>query len=339
MNEIRQLLAKKVQAVSDSDFDAVALEVFHYQAINNPLYAAYLQLLRVVPHEVHTLQAIPFLPIQLFKNHIIQTGTWTPEVVFTSSGTGTGTVSSHAVRYVQDYLHNCRRGFAHFYGEPAAYCTLALLPSYLERSGSSLIAMANDFIQRSTNAHSGFFLYNTQALIEILHECKKTNTPTLLLGVSFALLDLAEAHPMNLEGIIIMETGGMKGRRQELIRTDLHERLCRAFRVQQIHSEYGMTELLSQGYSQSDGLFRPAPTVRVYTRQITDPLSPEQPGKTGAINIIDLANLDTIAFIATDDLGKVYLDNSFEILGRLDHSDIRGCNLMVSEAQPLSNLT
>ncbi len=329
MNEIRQLLAKKVENITTSDFEELALDIFRYQAQYNPLYADYLQLLGVQPEDLTTLSDIPFLPISFFKSHDIRTGNWSPECTFTSSGTTGQATSRHLVADMQFYLRNAQRGFEYFYGDVSQYCILALLPSYLERTGSSLIAMAEYFVQKSRYTQSGFFLYNTAELIEILIKCIKSQTPTLLLGVSFALLDLAEQHPMMLEGIIIMETGGMKGRRREPIREELHEILRNAFRVGAIHSEYGMTELFSQAYSKANGIFYPTRTMRVQAREITDPLAQENTGKTGAINIIDLANLDTISFIATDDLGKVYNDGSFEILGRLDNSDIRGCNLMI----------
>lgn len=305
------------------------MEVFQYQAQHNMLYAQYLRLLQKAPESVTAPADIPFLPIQFFKNQTIQTGTWTPADTFSSSGTTGQITSRHAVRSLDFYLHNTRRGFEHFYGNLADYCVLALLPAYLERPGSSLVAMADYFIQQSRYAQSGFFLYNTDELLKVVQICRKKQCPVLLLGVTFALLDLAEQRPTDLSGIIIMETGGMKGRRREMIRSELHEVLCSAFRVQSIHSEYGMTELYSQAYSKGQGLFYPAPTMRVYARQITDPLAAEMPGKTGALNIIDLANLDTISFIATDDLGKVHPNGSFEVLGRLDNSDLRGCNLMV----------
>lgn len=329
MDDIRQLLAKKVETVTAENFEILALEIFRYQAQHNPLYATYLDLLNIRISDINSANNIPFLPIQFFKNQEIKTGSWTSETTFSSSGTTGQSTSTHHVRDLQFYLKNTKRGFAYFYGDLSAYCILALLPSYLERSGSSLVAMADYFIQQSQYAQSGFFLYNTSKLIEILSECKKKSIPTLLLGVSFALLDLAEQYSMDLAGFIIMETGGMKGTRKELVRSELHQILTTNFNVQSIHSEYGMTELFSQAYSKGNGKFYPSPTMQVQTRQITDPLSKENVEKTGVINIIDLANIDTICFIATDDLGKVYADGSFEILGRLDNSDLRGCNLMI----------
>lgn len=329
MNEIRQLLAKKIETVTESDFDKVALEIFHYQAHYNLLYADYLRLLRIDPQSVTDILDIPFLPIQFFKNYIIKTGDWDPEIIFTSSGTTGQVTSQHLVRDLEFYKKNTYKGFEYFFDSVNQYCILALLPSYLERSGSSLVVMADHFIQQSDYKQSGFFLYNTGDLIKTLENCKKNQIPTLLLGVSFALLDIAAQHSLDLSGIMIMETGGFKGRRKEMIREELHEILCDRFNVQSVHSEYGMTELFSQAYSRKDGIFYTSPTMRVITRQIMDPFSIEQRNKTGVINVIDLANLDTISFIATDDLGKVYDDGSFSVLGRLDASDLRGCNLMI----------
>lgn len=329
MNEIRQLLAKKIETVTESSFDDLALELFYYQAKYNPLYADYLRLLQITPHSIKEIHDIPFLPIQFFKNYLIKTGDWKHETIFTSSGTTGQVTSQHLVHDLEFYLHNTYKGFNYFFDNLNQYCILALLPSYLERSGSSLVAMADYFIRQSNYEQSGFFLYNFSELIKTLKDCTKNQIPTLLLGVSFALLDLAEQYQIDLSGIIIMETGGFKGRRKEMIREELHQILCNSFNVSAIHSEYGMTELFSQAYSRQNGVFYTAPTMRVITRQITDPFSSEKPNKTGAINIIDLANFDTISFIATDDLGKVYDDGGFSVLGRLDASDLRGCNLMI----------
>ncbi len=311
-------------------FAALAIEVFQHQAAHNALYARYLELLNVDPASVHTVEAIPFLPIELFKHHSIRTGQWLPVRVFTSSGTTGQQASQHLLKDPEWYRWSARMGFSWQYGRPVEeFCFLALLPSYLEREGSSLVAMMADFIEASRYAQSGFYLHQTEALLETLHSCRQQQIPTVLLGVSFALLDLAEAAPIDLSGIIIMETGGMKGRRAEITREELHRRLCQAFQVSCIHSEYGMTELLSQAYAQQYGLFRPSPTMAVLCREATDPFQWQTPGHSGALNIIDLANVDTVSFIATDDLGKVHPDGLFEVLGRLDYSDIRGCNLMV----------
>lgn len=331
MEALRQQLTKKIEAVSAENFEALALEVFAYQALYNPLYAQYLHLLGINPAKIQDINAIPCLPIQFFKNFSIQTGIWSAADTFSSSGTTATTTSQHLVRDPDFYLRNARRGFQHFYGALNNYCVLALLPSYLERAGSSLVAMAADFIQQSGHEKSGFFLHDIESMIGILEDLKKSKKPVLLLSVSFALLDLAERFPMDLSHAIVMETGGMKGKRKELVREELHEILCQAFRIEAVHAEYGMTELFSQAYSTGKGLFRATPTMHVYTRQITDPFSPERIGKTGALNIIDLANIDSISFIATDDLGRIYDDQSFEVLGRLDNSDIRGCNLLFGD--------
>ncbi|MEM9992507.1 MAG: acyl transferase, partial [Bacteroidota bacterium] len=240
-------------------------------------------------------------------------------------------VSRHHVRNVAAYLQNARRGFATFYGKVSDYCVLALLPSYLERQGSSLVAMADDFIRCSKYSQSGFFLHNTEQLVTTLEECQQRNIPTLLLGVSFALLDLAEQYHLNLAGMIVMETGGMKGRRKEVIRANLHQQLCEAFQTPYIHSEYGMTELLSQAYSKGNGIFEASPSMKILIREVGDPFSYQPHQRTGGINIIDLANINSCSFISTSDLGKSLNINEFEIIGRFDNSDIRGCNLMLSD--------
>lgn len=327
----RSILQERIKSVKDQDFEELALAVFHYQANSNALYRQYLDLLGIAQAQVRQLSDIPFLPIEFFKKHQIQSGAW-PEIKTFSSSATTGSVpSQHLVRDEQWYRENARRGFAHYYGPLDQYIVLALLPSYLERSGSSLILMAEDFIQQSNQELGGFYLYEQEELLrQIAHISEQTDKKILLLGVSFALLDLAENHARALpEGTIVMETGGMKGRRKELTRAELHAVLKEAFHLPRIHSEYGMTELFSQAYSKGEGIFQPCPTMKVLSREITDPLTLRTDSRTGALNIIDLANLDTISFIATEDLGKVFSDGSFEILGRLDASEIRGCNLMV----------
>ena len=311
----------------------MALDIFRFQVVYNELYAHYVSLLKIDTRQVDSLKKIPFLPIRFFKNHIVKTGNWLEEAIFSSSGTTRTTTSGIATsrHYVRDlgfYKKNTANGFRQFYGNPAGYCVLALLPSYLERSGSSLVCMAGHFIQLSKHPESGFFLNNTEELLKVVRRVAATSK-TLLLGVSFALLDLAEQHPFEAENCIVMETGGMKGRRRELTREELHDILKPAFKTSAIHSEYGMTELFSQAWSAGNGKFYPASTMRVLAREITDPLAPRPVGKTGVLNIIDLANFDTCSFIATDDLGRVGEDGAFEVLGRLDDSDIRGCNLLV----------
>jgi hypothetical protein len=328
----RRQLREKVRRVTSEDFEALALDIFRFQAEYNLLYRRYLELLGRDPRATRSLRQIPFFPINLFKTHSVQTGSWTARTIFTSSATTGATPSKHLVRDLDWYHDNARRAFAAFYGDPVDFCILALLPAYLEREGSSLVAMADDFIRRSRYVQSGFFLNDVDSLLSRIEYCQANHIPTLLLGVSFALLDLAETRPAPLGDIIVMETGGMKGRRREITREELHGALRAAFQVETIHSEYGMTELFSQAYASAAGLFRPGPAMRVLPRDITDPLCGESRGRTAAINIIDLANIDTISFIATDDLGRVYEDGAFEILGRLDNSDIRGCNLMVGDA-------
>ena len=327
----RSSLLERIKTVKDQHFTALTLDVFRYQAENNPVYRKFLELLGINQAEIQRIEDIPFLPIELFKEYELQSGQWPAQQIFSSSGTTGSATSKHLVRDTQWYLENARRGFEYFYGDLKDFVILALLPSYLERQGSSLILMAQDFIEQSQSARGGFYLYNQEELIKHLQSIQEEQpmTKILLLGVSFALLDLAEANSIDLGNVIIMETGGMKGRREEITRTELHQRLKLAFHQENIHSEYGMTELFSQAYSKGEGLFLPAPTMRVLAREITDPLQLQSEQRTGVLNIIDLANLDTISFIATEDLGKVHADGSFEILGRLDASDVRGCNLRV----------
>jgi hypothetical protein len=327
----RATLLKRIREVGPTDFAGLALDVFRYQVVHNPIYAQFLDLLHVDPATVAAAIDIPHLPIALFKKYRLQSGEWKAVRTFTSSGT-TGTITSHhPVRTEGWCRENARRAFEDQYGPLAGRPVLALLPAYLKRTGSSLVFMADDFIQRSGHPDSGFFLDDLVGLAEKLRQLQLdlAGPRPLLIGVSFALLDLAERHPADLRRIIIMETGGMKGRRKELTRAELHTTLSAAFKAEHIHSEYGMTELLSQAYAPQNGLFLPAPTLRATTREVTDPLSPTASGKTGPLNLTDLANLDTISFIATDDLGRVHPDGSFEVLGRLDASDVRGCNLLV----------
>ena len=327
----RDSLAERIPKVGPADFEGLALEVFRYQAAHNLIYARYLELLHRDPRDVLRLTDIPCLPIALFKTQPVQTGDWQAVRTFSSSGTTGSTTSRHALREEEWYRQLARQTFERQYGRLQGRAVLALLPAYLERTGSSLVFMAQDFIERSGHPDSGFFLDDLPELSRRLRTLRKAGTPTLLLGVSFALLELAEQHPQALGDTIIMETGGMKGRRRELTRTELHTALQEAFGVKQIHSEYGMTELLSQAYAPREGRFHPAPTLRVLPREVTDPLATGPYGRTAALNLIDLANLDTISFIASDDLGRVYEDGSFEVLGRMDFSDVRGCNLLVGE--------
>jgi phenylacetate-coenzyme A ligase PaaK-like adenylate-forming protein len=322
-------LLQKIIAVTPTTFDQVALAIFRYQAQYNSIYRQFIEILGIEPDKIQDIHQIPFLPIPFFKTHEIKTGQWQTQTIFTSSGTTGQTPSQHLVKDINWYLTNSVDGFEEFYGSVQDYCILALLPSYLERKGSSLIKMVEYFIQQSKYQQSGFYLYNHEELIQHLKILNHQNIPTLLIGVSFALWELAENFPTELKNIIFMETGGMKGKREEITRTALHQILKNAFQVNSIHSEYGMTELLSQAYSKGNGLFECSKTMKIITKEITDPFTSQKIGKSGTLNIIDLANIDTCSFIATQDVGRVYEDNRFEILGRLDVSDIRGCNLMI----------
>ncbi|WP_116124945.1 acyl transferase [Lewinella sp. IMCC34183] len=331
LKKTRDRLAQRIEGVTPAGFAALALEVFRYQAANNLIYAQYLELLRVDPLAVTRRTDIPHLPISLFKTHRLRSGDWEPARTFRSSGT-TGTATSrHDLRQDDWYRTGTIRTFEARYGPLPGRVVLALLPAYLEREGSSLVYMAREFIARSGDERSGFFLDDLPGLATRLAELHAAGTPTLLLGVSFALLDLAERFPQPLGKTIVMETGGMKGRRRELTRPELHAVLATAFEVPVIHSEYGMTELLSQAYAPRAGRFHPAATLSVTPREVTDPFTPAPRGRTAALNLTDLANLDTVSFIASDDLGRVFADGTFEVLGRLDASDVRGCNLLVGD--------
>ncbi len=308
--------------LNPAGFSAVEAQVFAYQKAHNPLYAQYLLLLGEQRRR-------PFLPISFFKTHRIQSGEWEPQTFFNSSGTTGQLPSQHFVRDLPLYLENARRGFADIYGDPSEWCLLALLPNYLERGNSSLVAMADYFIRLSPHAESGFFLHDFEKLRDTLKTCQSKGYKTILLGVSFALLDFAEQFPMDLSGVTVMETGGMKGQRREMTRAELHETLQQAFKLPSIHSEYGMTELFSQAYAQGGSIFAPCQTMRVVATEINDPFCLVPPGRTGVLNIIDLANVDSVSFIQTEDVGRVFENGHFEVLGRLDAAEMRGCNLMV----------
>ena len=313
---------------SHNEFDKMCLDVFQFQYTHCKIYQRFCNLIGKCKLTVSTPGDIPFLPIEFFKKEKVLINNAKAEIIFTSSGTTGQQTSKHYVSDVSLYEKSYLKGFTNFYKKIEDYCVLALLPSYLDRKGSSLIYMTNDLINRSKHPKSGFYLNNLKELVEILKELENKNQKTLLIGVSFALLDLAEQFNLKLKHTIVMETGGMKGRRKEMIRTELHKKLSESFGVEKIHSEYGMTELLSQAYSKGDGIFECPPWMRILTRNTENPLQPVAEGKTGGINVIDLANVNSCSFIATQDLGKVYADRTFEILGRFDHSDIRGCNLM-----------
>lgn len=322
--------AQQIFSINDSaDFKTQTLAVFEWQYRHNKVYQTFCDYLRKSPKTVGELHEIPFLPISFFKSKRIVTGSANPEITFTSSGTTGSVVSQHYVTDLSVYQQSFRQGFAHFYGDIKEYAVLALLPSYLERQGSSLIFMAEDMIKQSQHPSSGFYLLNLDELAKTLIDLENQNQKTLLIGVSFALLDLIEKHQFSLKNTVVMETGGMKGRRKEMIRAELHGLLSDGFGVDKIHSEYGMTELLSQAYSSGDGVFRCPPTMDVLVRDTEDPLTILPNNKAGGLNIIDLANYNSCAFIATQDLGKKYDNGDFEVIGRFDDADVRGCNLLL----------
>lgn len=311
-------------------FTDTALQVFKYQAENCTVYRDFIAGLNIDPAKVEAIEKIPFLPVEFFKSHRVLSTESEPEVTFTSSGTTGMITSSHLVTDVSWYVDSFRKAFKLFYGDVEQYTILALLPAYLEREGSSLIYMADDLIKQSNNPDSGFYLYNHEELYHQLKKQQEAQKPTLLIGVTFALLDFVERYQIDFPKLIVMETGGMKGRRKEMIRQELHQQLCEGFGVRAIHSEYGMTELLSQAYSKGEGIFYCPPWMKILTRDPNDPLEILQNNKTGGVNIIDLANINSCSFIATKDLGRVYDDDTFEVLGRFDNSDIRGCNLLIA---------
>ena len=319
----------KLYSVNESSFEDIALELFHFQAVHNPVYRDFLGNLSVDIKSIKQLNRIPFLPIRFFKSHDIKTGGWIPEVTFTSSGTTSSTISRHPVRHLSFYLSHSQRTFEYFFGPLGDYHLLALLPSYLERHGSSLIAMIDHFIKESESIHSAFYLHDVDRLVERLDGLRRDDKRTLLWGVSFALLDLAENHRMDLSHCFVFETGGMKGKRKEIIRHELHKVLSESFHLKNVFSEYGMTELLSQAYTKGGTRFFCPPWMRVLARDLTDPLERGLLNETGGINVIDLANCHSVAFIETEDLGRVFDDGSFEVLGRADNSDVRGCSLLV----------
>lgn len=313
---------------NEEAFKKIALEVFNYQYHQVKVYGDFCKYLKIDPEKVKEIKQIPFLPIQFFKSHQVISEKMIPEAIFSSSGTTGSITSKHFVAQLSLYEKSFTEGFKNTYGNPNEYAILALLPSYLEREGSSLIFMVEHLIRKNEQEQSGFFLNNIEELIKKLVALENKKQKTLLIGVSYALLDIIEKHTFNLKHTIVLETGGMKGKRKELIKEALHKKLKEGFGVSQIHSEYGMTELLSQAYAVRDGNFICPPWMKVLTRDPEDALTYVE-GKTGGLNIIDLANYYSCSFIATQDLGKVTSDNTFKVLGRFDNSDIRGCNLMV----------
>jgi phenylacetate-coenzyme A ligase PaaK-like adenylate-forming protein len=314
--------------MNHSDFDEQALDLFRYQYDGNPVYRMFADLIGKRPAKVKTLMDIPFMPVGFFRDHVIMTGKVRIEAIFESSGTTGMTPSKHYVKDLSMYEESFTAGFRMFYGDPSEYLIAALLPSYTERPGSSLVHMADRLIKMSGHKKSGFYKKPSSGLIRLLR--REKDKKVLLMGVSFALLELAEKHEADLSHAVIMETGGMKGRRKELTREELHAILMKRFGIGSVHSEYGMTELFSQAYSKGEGIFHGPPWMKVLLRDPWDPLTlTNKPGKTGGINIIDLANIDSCAFIATGDLGRLHPEGGFEVLGRFDNADIRGCNLLV----------
>jgi len=327
---VKLIDSKELFSVSDQgSFEALSLEIFHYQVRKNEVYGRFVANLGLDIEHIKDFKNIPYLPIEFFKSQKIVCGDALPEAIFSSSGTSGMVQSQHLVNDVSIYVESYRKAFQLFYGDIKDYALLALLPSYQEREGSSLIYMIDDLLKQSQEEKSGYFLYDHQALKQSLEDLKKSKTPTILIGVTYALLDFVESFQIEFPELIVMETGGMKGKRKELLRAELHEILCTGFGVKSIHSEYGMTELLSQAYSKGNGIFYCPPWMKISVRDTNDPLSLLGHEQTGGINIIDFANINSCSFLATQDLGKTYSNGSFEILGRFDNSDIRGCNLLV----------
>lgn len=313
---------------NQAQFEEMCMRVFHHQCERNQTYREFIELLGRHPSGIEQIADIPFLPIEFFKNRDILSSSAEAEAVFTSSGTTGSVPSRHLVTDLSVYQKSFVEGFKLFYGEPEEFIILALLPSYLERTGSSLVYMANELIRLSGSEHSGFYLDNMEELASNLSELDRSGKKVLLLGVSYALLDLIALKSFKLKNTIVMETGGMKGRRKEMVREELHNELKAGFGLHKIHSEYGMTELLSQAYSKGNGVFQCPPWMRIVIRDPEDPFHTLENNRTGGVNVIDLANFNSCSFIATQDLGRLRDDSGFEIVGRFDHSDIRGCNLM-----------
>jgi hypothetical protein len=329
---MRPPLPEDIFSVADTQsFEKMALEIFCFQAQECPVYRQYINLLGIDPLVVDNILKIPFLPISFFRDHLVLTAGGEPEKIFLSSGTTGMKQSRHAVKSLALYDESLTRTFRRFYGDPSQYAVMGLLPSYLEREGSSLIYMVKKLADLSGNKAGGFFLDDSDTLLRAVDEARRAKLKVLLFGVTFALLDLAEKHPCDLSDVIIMETGGMKGRRHEMVREELHGILKSAFNVSAVHSEYSMTELLSQAYSAADGLFTTPPWMKILIRDSHDPSShTTESGASGGISIIDLANIWSCSFIATSDIGRMNEGGSFEVLGRFDNSDIRGCSLMVT---------
>jgi phenylacetate-coenzyme A ligase PaaK-like adenylate-forming protein len=329
--QVMKLTKEQVFSInSEEQFNNIALQVFQYQAKSCAVYCEFIKGLRIDPSTIKHIDYIPFLPVEFFKSHRVLSSDDVVQITFSSSGTTGITTSRHLITDVSWYEESFRKAFHLFYGDIKDYTILALLPSYLEREGSSLIYMVEDLIKQSNNPDSGFFLYNHDELYHQLKKQQLNKKPTLLIGVTYALLDFIENYSINFPELIVMETGGMKGKRKEMIRPELHQTLCKGFGVAAIHSEYGMTELLSQAYSKGGGIFNCPPWMKIVIRDTNDPISLIKDDKAGGINVIDLANINSCSFIAIQDFGKAYHDGSFEVLGRFDNADIRGCNLLIA---------
>lgn len=319
---------------SEGNFDDLAIEAFHYQYTGNPVYRRYVDALGTDITQVKTPEQVPFLPISFFKTQQVKTGIYNTDTIFESSGTTGNSTSRHWVRDTALYRESFIKGFTRFYGPPGGWCILGLLPSYLERKNSSLVFMVHELIKHGGHPMSGFYLDEYEKLNATLLDLESNGQKTLLIGVTFALLDFAAQFPQPLKNTVVMETGGMKGRRKEMIREEVHDLLKKAFSLPAIHSEYGMTELLSQAYSSGNGIFHSPPWLKIMIRDEEDPLTIKnqavQATVSGAINVIDLANIHSSCFIATDDAGRLHPDGSFEVIGRLDNSDLRGCSLLAA---------
>lgn len=317
-----------IKSINAESFNDIAFSVFRYQYEHNEIYRAFANAVNKTPNAVSQINEIPFLPVSFFKTHKVVTGLWEPELVFESSRTTSDTPARHYVKSGEVYRESLLLGIEAFYGPPANYTFLALLPSYLERSNASLVHMVRELIEASGNADGGFYLNEWVELAEKIKVLQQVGQRIVLIGVTFALLDFATAHAIDMSKVIVMETGGMKGRKEEWTRQQVHDFLKQQWAVPNVHSEYGMTELLSQAYARSNGIFSNSPTMKVLIRDMNDPFDINEKG-AGVLNIIDLANIHSCSFIATDDIGKIHDNGSFEVLGRSDNSALRGCNLMV----------
>ena len=330
MYSFEKVTSQYIDKINAATFTDIALELFHYQYTHNSVYRRYAEALNILPEAVTDLRSIPYLPVSFFKTHdITSRASIPPELLFESSGTTGESPSRHMIYNPQLYEASLLTAFRKFYGDPDGLTILALLPSYLERKNASLVHMAEVLMKNSDQPFNGFYLNEWDKLSDTLQQLEDKRQPTLLLGVTFALLDFAAASRLTLKHTIVMETGGMKGRRQEWTRKQVHEYLKSRWQLEQVHSEYGMTEMLSQAYAKEDGIFRCADSMKVFVRDLNDPFDINDRGD-GCLNVIDLANVDSCAFLATEDLGTIHSDGSFEVFGRMDHATLRGCSLMTA---------